>query len=828
MTEDTLLKYESLVDELKSYLGNAKFDTIFKSKTAGLTKPEQFLIKMEMSRLSQPIARFIDLRGQVTGQVKPYEYEGKQHFMDETAIAVFEQAIERHGGYTLAVYEAVMNTDNNHRVMQKKAAEQAKQPELQNEQKLDCQVIKFASYESRREERMNYSIKITVELSKDNTIAATTSDISLSGAKIKLSPRYQVKKGQLLGLRLVGLEQDFELGLKNGIQYEVVAVEKISSEFNHIRLKRTFIENNEKFDEFLESFIHGNKRRYKVNLDNTLDAVVSKGYEQYYIPRVASLFTFFSLQNDKLYPSLVLTTENNIFIQRYFCDERKLSCLYTILNQQRLAQLLSNPAPVKEEYLYTFTHVVAGKVYYYSATRTELTAEPQLSALFFGFGSQKESWQCFKVQLMPSHPEDSYIPLSLPNTAGKDIEKLNKPPTPRVQGMIKDVKYLVILTAVGTDAEQTHYQSFSYDKSIVNQLKRFGHGKHKTPPKLETVDLEYVNLRSHKRYLYKTDVVLTTQDEQTHTAHSRDFSIMGLQIECDQPVTFQKGEVVELSLPELQKITKKHTLSKLKYEVMAVSKSFTTINLKALRIADNPHEGVKFFTQLIENNKDKLKVSEEAPKVPGLSTALRNMVTKSVCQFPFYLHKEATHFKTGAIGQGLYPSPLHVILQNYGLLNNTTSIDAFLSPEQLNDVITPLIKDRSRQDPPLPFTLFIRFDPKKSTIEDAIKSKCSAGEDYAPQLLFLKKGLKSELLFIMRIYISRTGRPDTDYLSNELKYVSQYALHKAKDLEEALWAVTGVGDMVDVTDETLSHLDFTAELVEQMNKRKQIWLKRLT
>lgn len=828
MTEDTLLKYESLVDELKSYLGNAKFDTIFKSKTAGLTKPEQFLIKMEMSRLSQPIARFIDLRGQVTGQVKPYEYEGKQHFMDETAIAVFEQAIERHGGYTLAVYEAVMNTDNNHRVMQKKAAEQAKQPELHNEQKLDCQVIKFASYESRREERMNYSIKITVELNKDNTIAATTSDISLSGAKIKLSPRYQVKKGQLLGLRLVGLEQDFELGLKNGIQYEVVAVEKISAEFNHIRLKRTFIENNAKFDEFLESFIHGNKRRYKVNLDNTLDAVVSKGYEQYYIPRVTSLFTFFSLQNDKLYPSLVLTTENNIFIQRYFCDERKLSCLYTILNQQRLSQLLSNPAPVKEEYLYTFTHVVAGKVYYYSATRTELTAEPQLSALFFGFGSQKESWQCFKVQLMPSHPEDSFIPLSLPNTAGKDIEKLNKPPTPRVQGMIKDVKYLVILTAVGTDVERAHYQSFSYDKSIVNQLKHFGHGKHKTPPKLETVDLEYVNLRSHKRYLYKTDVVLTTQDEQTHTAHSRDFSVMGLQIECDQPVTFQKGEVVELSLPELQKITKKHTLSKLKYEVMAVSKSFTTINLKALRIVDNPHEGVKFFTQLIENNKDKLKVSEEAPKVPGLSTALRNMVTKSVCQFPFYLHKEAAHFKTGAIGQGLYPSPLHIILQNYGLLNNTTSIDAFLSPEQLNGVITPLIKDRSRQDPPLPFTLFIRFDPKKPTIKDAIKSKCSAGEDYAPQLLFLKKGLKSELIFIMRIYISRTGRPDTDYLSNELKYVSQYALHKAKDLEEALWAVTGVGDMVDVTDETLSHLDFTAELVDQMNKRKQTWLKRLT
>jgi len=95
-------------------------------------------------------------------------------------------------------------------------------------------------------------------------------------------------------------------------------------------------------------------------------------------------------------------------------------------------------------------------------------------------------------------------------------------------------------------------------------------------------------------------------------------------------------------------------------------------------------------------------------------------------------------------------------------------------------------------------------------------------------LLFLKKGLKSELLFIMRVYISRTGRPDTDYLANELKYVSQYALHKAKDLEEALWSVAGVGDMVDITDETLSHLDLSTELIEQMNKRKQIWLKRLS
>ncbi|ALS32066.1 hypothetical protein PTRA_a0746 [Pseudoalteromonas translucida KMM 520] len=824
MAEDILLKHEDLISELKHYLGNPKFDLIFKSKIAGLTKPEQFLMKMEMTRLSQPIARFIDLRGLVTGQVKPYDHNGKQHFMDETAIEVFEAALKQHGGYTLAVYEAVMNTENNHRVLQRKAAEKVAVQAIDDS--LNTSVIKFASYENRREERMNYSIKVTVEYNDKKSIAASTSDISLSGCKIKLATRYVLKKGHLIAMRLVGLEQDFELGLKNGIQYEVVAIENISKEFNHIRLKRTFIENNEAFDNFLESFIHGNKRRYKVNLDNTLDAVVSKGYEQYYIPRVTSLYVFLSQKDNVFYPSLSLTTENNIFIQRYFTDERHTPCLYSVLNEQRINALLLKQTPVKEDYLYTFTHISAGKIYYYSATRNELEQNPQLKNLFLAFGSQKDTWQCFKIQIMPSHPDDSFIPLSLPNTVSKNIEKLNKPPSPRVEGLVKNVKYMVVLTAIGNKTEQQHYQQLNYDKALINQLKHFGHSKSKSAPYLDIVPLEYVNLRSDKRYLYKTNVSINVNDEVVHGL-TRDFSVMGLQLECKQPVSFKKGDIVLLAFPDLQKITKTYQLSELKYEVMAVNKSFTIINLKASRVADLPHAGVLFFTQLINSNKDKLKVSEEAPKVPGLSTALRNMVTKSVCQFPLYLHKEGAHFKAGAIGFGLYPSPLHVLLQNFGLLGNKTDLSSIITDEQIINVITPQIKDLSRQDPPSAFTLVINFDPRKGSISESITSYCIAGEDYNDFQEQISKGLKSNLIFVMRLYISRTGRPDTDYLSNELKYVSQYALHKARELEEALWSVAGVGDIVDITEEALSHLKLEQQQVDQMGRRKLLWLNRL-
>ena len=166
-------------------------------------------------------------------------------------------------------------------------------------------------------------------------------------------------------------------------------------------------------------------------------------------------------------------------------------------------------------------------------------------------------------------------------------------------------------------------------------------------------------------------------------------------------------------------------------------------------------------------------------------------------------------------------------MQNFALLNAQTDLSNIITKAHIIDVITPNIKDRTRQDPPLEFSLVINFDPKKENIADAITSQCVLGTDCSEFKQQISKGLKSELVFIMRLYISRTGRLDTDYLANELKYVSQYAIHKAKDLEDALWSVSGVGDIIDVSNEALEHLSLNQQQVEQMSRRKLIWLNRL-
>lgn len=193
-----------------------------------------------------------------------------------------------------------------------------------------------------------------------------------------------LERGQKVQVRFTGLEEDFELGLKNGLEYEIVGIDPASTiDFYYARMKRTGSETTPGFDEFLARFINGNKRRYKVNLDNTLDAVLTKGYEQYYLPRVSSLFSFICVNDKKLTPKLLLTTENNAYIHYYFSDEERRSVLPSILNTQRISSILARKGQVKSTLLYSFSHTQNGKVFFYSATDIELATYPKLRSLFF-------------------------------------------------------------------------------------------------------------------------------------------------------------------------------------------------------------------------------------------------------------------------------------------------------------------------------------------------------------------------------------------------------------------------------------------------------------
>ncbi|MGL5201709.1 MAG: PilZ domain-containing protein, partial [Aeromonas veronii] len=77
---------------------------------------------------------------------------------------------------------------------------------------------------------------------------------------------------------------------------------------------------------------------------------------------------------------------------------------------------------------------------------------------------------------------------------------------------------------------------------------------------------------------------------------------------------------------------------------------------------------------------------------------------------------------------------------------------------------------------------------------------------------FIELAQQQGEFYSVLVGISRTGRPDTNFIANELDYIAKFAIHKARKLEEELWSVVGVGELTDTTQATLFRFGITPPL----------------
>ncbi len=75
--------------------------------------------------------------------------------------------------------------------------------------------------------------------------------------------------------------------------------------------------------------------------------------------------------------------------------------------------------------------------------------------------------------------------------------------------------------------------------------------------------------------------------------------------------------------------------------------------------------------------------------------------------------------------------------------------------------------------------------------------------DSAQRLKFIRESQSRGSFYALRLFLSKTGRPDLTNIAKDLNYVAKYAVHKARALKNAIWSVTAVLDIVDITDEVL-------------------------
>lgn len=834
MTTADLQEYIGVIERMKSSLNSADFDQVFSLLTSDLPKSKQFLLKMELKRMAQPCNFYIDLRGHVDGDVRAYEHMGKTHYMDDNAINVFEQGLKQYGSYTVGLYEEVMNTENNFRVMHRKQTEQRVKTALQQASASDIEVeeqpaiqsqyarlIPIGNYTVRRDERMHFSIDVELALG-GKRYRASTSDLSVSGCKIKLQQPLPLEVGQNIRLHFTGLEQEFMLGFADGILYQLIDTEQQGANL-YWRMQRLPGEDEQQFAEFLQKFISGNKRRYKVNLDNISQSLLSKGYEQFYLPKLSSLPVYIAVRDGAPLPLCALTTDFNKASWHHFLDEQHQAVFNSILSVRRLKAILQQPQQDKSTILYSFTHAVKGKLYFYSATSEELLEDDTLRQLFLGFGASKASWRVFQLNIQRVTPAMAEMPSTLPDTES----------SPKSQGLsslikqfIQDIRYVATLTDISSATSTDWYQTYPIDQQQLKRLAQFGHKKVLQQPPCEAVAIQYVNLRSESRYLYKTSVLVTDNEQQTPlSGHSRDFSSKGLQLETTLPVRFQKGDILLLDLPDMQKISNKYPLTALTYEVMAVSKSRTIMNLRAQE-GTEPHTGRLFFQQLIQNNRAKLTPAEESPRYPGLSAALRNMYLSVQNHFTLYLHRKGIRYEVNTVTQGNNPASLHLLLSLFSKDITKQDLSLILQNNAASLHFAQHLKQMKRLEAPKSYEMYLVIKQKNSVTELSCMFDYEF-RDEQHKRQFVLNALQHHIVFSYRLQLCRTGRPDVDFIAAELSYISTYAIHKAKLLEEELWSVAGMIDAVDISTEVAWRFGADNELYQRQRQRQLALLNTL-
>lgn len=808
---EKLNEYHDLIERLKPMVKEPEFNQVLSQVASELTRDRRFLLKMELKRLARPCIRIIDLRDKVDGECRLYQHDGRDHYLDDIAIEIFEQQVRLFGEYTLGVYEAVHRTENNLKLMRAEAESKAERevdpdPPEKPHERFVTPTADFLAYPKRDDERMNYAVALELFTEHNNSVLATSIDVSRSGMRVKLSSDHLFKPNEKLSVYFRGMEAEYALDKKHGIHYQIVEIERVQRE-QRLRLQRLEEDNNPPFDEFLDKFIHGNKRRYKVNMDNTVEAIKSKTCEQFYTPRFPSLPVFVELINETYTPRYAMANDANRDILQYWTDENDKQRIGFLCNQQRLLAMANKTNIEKELFVYVFTHVKDNKVYFYSASIDELQQHHELQSIFLGFGSRKVSWRVFKLQMTDMHPEQAYSPLSIPDSVSDSVKRQNNPPTPRLMARLKNLTNIVLVTDVTSDMGQQCYEKHQIKRSELIKLKLFGHPRNRPPIDIKVFRFKYLEQRLESRYQLRSKVTLSIDDIDLEGV-SEDASIQGLRIELDKFFHGSINNRVTIAFPHLQKITKKYKLKGLQYRVINISADGNVLHLKVINEEGNIAK--QFFEDLIQNNKNRLKTYPDEEAIPGIGHALRCIYAKNIANIAFFIRKQNGQFLPDTVVNHGQSSRIATLGQQFAEPNQFNL--EFLYRDRIKDYIFihNALKQLRIEKNPLIRELFIAFNPAEAEISDAIKPRFSEQFlDHEDRLTFIKNAIRDGQFIAIHVYLSLTGRPDLEMLQSEINYVSVYAIHKAKELEEQLWNITAIGNLIDVTDEVMHRYDFS-------------------
>ncbi|MCE9679113.1 PilZ domain-containing protein [Shewanella sp. AS1] len=781
-------QHNALIEQLKPLLMEQDFQELFDHLTAQESNSTRFLIKMELNRLATPCTRVIDLRDKSELPCEPIEHGQQSHFMDTPAKNSFIEALgiyQNH--YTLGVYEHVLST---HKQRRKKERRQDEHSEPEPQPFIASGAV-LGSYFNRSEERMNYAIRIQVSQPGSNEIGGITVDLSVSGARIRLPLNHGLNIGQPLRVKLLDLSKEYYYDdLQKGVDYQVVDVET-NHEYSWMRLKR--LGGSEGLSEMIANLIQGYKFRYKVDINDILVAATGLGLERHYLPHLPHLPLYVEQIERDYKVTHGLTSLNNQALLQRFNDEKGICQLPGLLTSSRLKRLIEAPNDITHQLLFCFTFHAQGEIYFYSASLAELI-ESDLLGLFISFGANKSNWRILKLSSHEIDHQTSYKASILPGDSSYY--------SALTETQLKHFTHVLQLMDLTNEAMLAQYRQWDNKGYKANLLKQFG--QHKVSEnQIKFISLQFGERRNEPRFSFKTQVSISQDGKPTVSGITQDISGKGLQIILDEPVQWQPRTPLLLSFTTLQSLAGKTKLEQLPYRIVRSQKNGTLLHLAAM-ISHEPHIGVAFFNKLIEVNRDKLKKLTQANgDLKELSDGMKNLLMRELASVLYFAEKTTKSAKLALLGVSKYGNDVSDIFA--ALTANVLQYDlsALLENGRLKqDFIDPIKRLKPQQGLEY-FEVYLQISRQS---QGGIRLICRPPEeigDAQRQQHFIRQSQDLGQFMALRIYRGAASKPDLNYIKRELEYIGVHAQHKAKNLEQLLWHIIGIGEFVDITPEVM-------------------------
>ncbi|WP_028769115.1 PilZ domain-containing protein [Shewanella fidelis] len=796
----TLDLHKALVEQLKPLLMEPNFQELFDQLTADETNSTRFLLKMELTRIASICTRNIDLRNKTELECEEFQYAGQRHYLDQPAKECFTEALALYRDeYTLGVYEQVINS-HKQRILKQRKSNQLNSINVSESSPFVAKGVVLGSYFARSEERMNYSMRISVTQGQ-HTLTGITADLSVGGARVRLPVKHHLRTSQPVRMKLIELSDEYyHKDLQQGVDYQIVDIEQ-NQEFSWLRLKR--ISGSEALSEMLSNLIKGYKYRYKVNVNDVLVSTKGLGFERYYLPHLPHMPLFLEQvtntdgeQQHQL--SHKLLSRDNQGICQYFKDEDDISQLTEFLTPARIKLILESDDNSDHCQLFSFVFTAQGGKYFYTASLAELKAK-NLLALFLSFAAAKPSFRIFRVTKHEIDHKQSYKACVLPGDESRY--------SPKTEAQLAKFSHVLQLMDTTGAAADEHYQIWeqvlknSEHIANANELKAFGQTK-VLQHAITLISLQFNERRNESRFAFKTAVLLN-QGKLNAIAATDDISSRGMKLTLTEPVEFNQDEPIAISFPKLQTLAGKTSLEMLPYRLLHTRKNGVTLHLVA-QVGHTPHMGVEFLNRLIKQNRERLQqLTEGHNEFNELADGMKNIAVRKLASVPYFLERTAKSAFISTLGIGTEQN--HIANLFASKRHDTLAYD--LSPLLLEDklkrdFIAP-IRAMKPQDPLQCFEVFIQLSRGS---QGKMKLRCITATELPErkqQLNFINQSQELGEFIALRVYRGATGKPDLNYIQRERDYLTKHASHKTKKLEEQLWNIIGVGEFLDITAEVL-------------------------